>query len=42
MPIERIPAYVAAIINIWMPLLINDTITPEEFKERIAEAMEGI
>ena len=42
MPTERLPAYVKAIINVWMPLVESGEISHEEFKEKIAEAMEGI
>lgn len=42
MPIERLPAYVEAIMNVWMPLVESGEISHEEFKEKISEAMEGI
>jgi hypothetical protein len=40
MPIERLSAYIASVMEVWMPLLINGTITPEEFKQEIIEAVE--
>jgi hypothetical protein len=27
-------------MEVWMPLLMNNTITPEEFKQKIIEAFE--
>jgi hypothetical protein len=40
MPIERLSAYIASVMEVWMPLLMNNTITPEEFKQKIIEAVE--